>query len=201
MEIWERVESLSFVTLTGGNIQLTAFKQHEDRNGSYTVRVFNPESKPTTAKLTFAKPIRKAWLRKLNEERRKKLKPTSKSLSIPLTRKKIAAIGLMICSHHNGICSARPPCRAFFLYEPKTTAVSHRYAFARVVRGAPENRLVLPDFPAKSKSSPFKRRGTRRRWEVLSNRPVDSDTCKCIRTADAPVGFSEVLSVETQIFP
>ncbi|NUM56726.1 MAG: hypothetical protein HUU46_24115 [Candidatus Hydrogenedentes bacterium] len=85
-------KSLSFLTLAGGNVQLTAFKQHEDRNGSYTVRVFNPEAKPVTAKLTFAKPIKKAWLCNLNEERRKELKPAGKSLSVALTKKKIATI-------------------------------------------------------------------------------------------------------------
>lgn len=88
-------KSLSFLTVTGGNVQLTAFKQHEDRPGSYTIRVFNPESTATTARLQFARPIKKAWLCNLNEERRKDLKPTGKLLALPLAKKKIATLEIV----------------------------------------------------------------------------------------------------------
>jgi len=88
-------KSLSFLTLSGGNVQLTAFKQHEDRPGSYTVRVFNPEATSVTAKLTFAKPIKKAWFCNLNEERRKEVKPVGKALTVPLGKKKIATIEIV----------------------------------------------------------------------------------------------------------
>ncbi|HRK33551.1 MAG TPA: glycoside hydrolase family 38 C-terminal domain-containing protein, partial [Candidatus Hydrogenedentes bacterium] len=88
-------KSLSFLTLSGGNVQLTAFKQHEDRPGSYTVRVFNPEAKSVTAKLTFAKPIKKAWFCNLNEERRKEVKPVGKALTVPLGKKKIATVEIV----------------------------------------------------------------------------------------------------------
>ncbi len=87
-------KSQSFLTLSGANVQITTFKQHEDREDSYTVRIFNPEAKTVTAKLTFAKLIKKAWLTNLNEERRKELKPTGKTLSVSLTKKKIATIEL-----------------------------------------------------------------------------------------------------------
>lgn len=85
-------KSQSFLTLTGGNVQLTAFKRHEDRDKSYVVRVYNPENKPVTAQLKFAKPIKKAWLTNLNEERRGELKPNGSTLSLKLGKKKIVTV-------------------------------------------------------------------------------------------------------------
>ncbi|MBX7257905.1 MAG: hypothetical protein K1Y02_16200 [Candidatus Hydrogenedentes bacterium] len=89
-------KSQSFLTLSGGNVQLTAFKRHEDRDKSYVVRVYNPENKPVTAQLKFAKPIKKAWLTNLNEERRGELKPNGSNLSLKLGKKKVATVEFTI---------------------------------------------------------------------------------------------------------
>jgi alpha-mannosidase len=89
---------MSFLTVSGANVQLTAFKRHEDRAGNYLVRVFNPGDKPTTAKLTFARNIKKAWLTNLNEARRKELKPAVRTVTIPLSKKKIATMELELAA-------------------------------------------------------------------------------------------------------
>lgn len=85
-------KSMSFLTVSGANAQLTAFKRHEDRAGSYLVRVFNPADKPTTAKLTFASTVKRAWLTNLNEERRKELKADGRIVRVPLGKKKIGTV-------------------------------------------------------------------------------------------------------------
>ncbi|MFA6243337.1 MAG: glycosyl hydrolase-related protein [Candidatus Hydrogenedentales bacterium] len=81
-----------FLSVSGGNVQLTAFKRHEDRDKSYVVRVFNPEDKPVAAQLKFAKPVKKAWLTNLNEERRDELKPKGSAISLKLAKKKIVTV-------------------------------------------------------------------------------------------------------------
>ncbi|HNT87867.1 MAG TPA: glycoside hydrolase family 38 C-terminal domain-containing protein [Candidatus Hydrogenedentes bacterium] len=85
-------KSMGFLELRGDNIQLTAFKRAEDRKGSYVVRVFNPTDKPLKGKLILSKPVKKAWITNLNEDRREKIEPKGNTIALNLGRKKIATI-------------------------------------------------------------------------------------------------------------
>ncbi|HOJ32880.1 MAG TPA: glycoside hydrolase family 38 C-terminal domain-containing protein [Candidatus Hydrogenedentes bacterium] len=89
-------KNLSFLELRGGNLQLTAFKRAEDRPHSYVVRLFNPENKSVRGSIKVWKPIKKAWLTNLNEERREKLEPEGDTLRLKVDKKKIVTIEFQI---------------------------------------------------------------------------------------------------------
>jgi alpha-mannosidase len=85
-------KELSFLELQGKNLQLTAFKRAEARKTSYVVRIFNPTTRAVQGGLKLHKPFKKAWLTNMNEERRKELKPTGKTLKLSVPKKKILTI-------------------------------------------------------------------------------------------------------------
>ncbi len=85
-------KSMSFLELKGGNLQLTSFKRAEDRKSTYVVRFFNPEAKAVTATLKVWKPVKKAWLTNLNEDRREKLEPKGDAIKVKAPKKKIITV-------------------------------------------------------------------------------------------------------------
>jgi alpha-mannosidase len=85
-------KTLSFLELEGDNLQLTAFKRAEDRPKSYVVRIFNPTDKPVKAALRSFKPIKRAWLTNLNEERQEELKLAKDAVSVRVPGKRILTI-------------------------------------------------------------------------------------------------------------
>jgi alpha-mannosidase len=89
-------KQLSFVELQGNNLQLAVLKRAEDRKGSYVVRVFNPTGKSVSGKLVFHKPVKKAWLTNLNEDRREKLEPTGNTLKLKVGKKKIVTVEFQV---------------------------------------------------------------------------------------------------------
>ncbi|MBX3179338.1 MAG: hypothetical protein KF886_18435 [Candidatus Hydrogenedentes bacterium] len=89
-------KSMSFLTLEGDNLQLTAFKQHEDRPGSYVVRLFNPTAHAVKGALKVARPIKAAWLTNLNEERREELKAAGQRIELDVPHKKIVTLEFVL---------------------------------------------------------------------------------------------------------
>lgn len=85
-------KEMSFMEVSGDHIQLTAFKRAEDRPESFVVRVFNPKDEAVSGKLTLFKPVKRAWLTNLNEEREKELKAAGKEIPLELGKKKIATV-------------------------------------------------------------------------------------------------------------
>jgi len=85
-------KALSFLELSGDNLQLTAFKRAEDRENSYVVRIFNPKPKAVSGKLTVYKKFKRAWLTNMNEERIEALKPSGNTLALKLDKKKIITV-------------------------------------------------------------------------------------------------------------
>lgn len=82
----------SFLELKGRNLQLTAFKRAEDRKSSYVVRIFNPTSRQVSGSLVCWKPLKKAWLTNMNEERRESLEPQGASIPLKVGKKKILTV-------------------------------------------------------------------------------------------------------------
>ncbi|HPC17557.1 MAG TPA: glycoside hydrolase family 38 C-terminal domain-containing protein [Candidatus Hydrogenedentes bacterium] len=85
-------KSMSFFALEGAGLQLAAFKRHEDRPDSFTVRIFNPSGKTINGALRLFKPFKKAWLTNLNEERESPLKPEGATIKLRVPKKKIVTI-------------------------------------------------------------------------------------------------------------
>lgn len=85
-------KSMSFLELQGANLQLTAFKRAEDHKGSYVVRIFNPTAKAAKGKLILSKPVKKAWLTNMNEDRRETIEPKGNTIPLSLGKKKIVTI-------------------------------------------------------------------------------------------------------------
>lgn len=85
-------KALSFLTLEGDNLQVTAFKQAEDRPGSYILRVFNPTAKPVDGVVRTHRPLTGAWLTNMNEERRETLAPEGAALTLAFGPKKILTV-------------------------------------------------------------------------------------------------------------
>lgn len=85
-------KALSFLELRGAQLQLSAFKRAEYRPESYIVRIFNPSSKAIRGSLHTFRPIKKAWLTNLNEERMEPLTPKDKTLRLNVGKKKIVTI-------------------------------------------------------------------------------------------------------------
>jgi alpha-mannosidase len=85
-------KAMSFMEVTGGQLQLTAFKQAEDRPENFVVRVFNPTEKAVSGSLKLWKAVNGAWLTNLNEEREKEIKCSGKTIPIKAGKKKIVTI-------------------------------------------------------------------------------------------------------------
>lgn len=85
-------KSMGFLELAGDNLQITAFKRAEDRPRSFIVRIFNPADKSVDGTLKLFKPVKKAWLTNLNEEREKAIKPSGSSIRLKIPKKKILTI-------------------------------------------------------------------------------------------------------------
>jgi alpha-mannosidase len=84
-------KELSFLEVTGP-LQLTAFKCAEDRPAGYVVRLFNPAGKAAKGELRLWKPVKKAWLTNLNEERREALDPKNGRIALNVPKKKIVTV-------------------------------------------------------------------------------------------------------------
>ncbi|NUN95444.1 MAG: hypothetical protein HUU16_04665 [Candidatus Omnitrophica bacterium] len=89
-------KSLSFLEIKGDSLQLTALKRAEDRKGSYVIRLFNPTAKATSGKVVFFKPIKRAWLTNMNEDRREALEPKGNTLPLKVGKKKIVTIEVQL---------------------------------------------------------------------------------------------------------
>ncbi len=85
-------KSMSFLEISGENLQMTALKRAEDRPDSYIVRLFNPTDKGVIGTLRTFQPIRAAWLTNLNEERQRELQPNGDSLNLKVGKKKIVTV-------------------------------------------------------------------------------------------------------------
>jgi len=82
----------SFCELIGDNLQISAFKQAQDRPGNYIARIFNPTEKRVDGIIKFARQIQNAWLTNLNEERMEPLPANGKTLELQVGKKKIVTI-------------------------------------------------------------------------------------------------------------
>jgi len=89
-------KSMSFLELQGANLQLTAFKRAEDHKGNYIVRIFNPTAKAAKGKLVLSKPVKKAWLTNMNEDRREKVEPKGNSIPLSLGKKKVVTVEIQV---------------------------------------------------------------------------------------------------------
>ncbi len=89
-------KAMSFLELTGKNLQITAFKRAEDRKRSYIVRFFNPTGRGITGTLKLWKPIKRAWLTNLNEARQERLEPKGNTLRLKVAKKRIVTIELQL---------------------------------------------------------------------------------------------------------
>ena len=85
-------KELSFLEILGDNIQMTAFKQTENKNGNYIVRLFNPTEDSVKTSLKFASDIKNAYLTNMNEEREETLSAKSNILTFDMAKKKIVTI-------------------------------------------------------------------------------------------------------------
>jgi len=89
-------KALSFLEVQGENLQVTAFKQAEDRPDSYVVRLFNPTQKTVAGAIKVHRPIKGAWLTNLNEERREELKVAGQSITLDVAHKKIVTLEFVL---------------------------------------------------------------------------------------------------------
>lgn len=85
-------KAMSFLTLEGENLQITAFKQAEDRPGNYVLRLFNPTESSVKGALVLFKDIKEVWLTNMNEDRREQLNPAGCRLELEVPKKKIVTI-------------------------------------------------------------------------------------------------------------
>jgi len=85
-------KSMGFLELKGKNLQLTAFKRAEDRKRNYVVRLFNPTNRTVSGTLKLSRPVKRAWLTDLNEERQEKLEPKGNTIRLKVAKKKIMTV-------------------------------------------------------------------------------------------------------------
>jgi alpha-mannosidase len=85
-------KSMSFLEVSNRNLQLTAFKRAEDHKGTFVVRLFNPTARALKSTLKIHKPIKRAWLTNLNEDRCEKLEPVNGALRLNVGKKKIVTV-------------------------------------------------------------------------------------------------------------
>ncbi|HPC43510.1 MAG TPA: glycoside hydrolase family 38 C-terminal domain-containing protein [Candidatus Latescibacteria bacterium] len=84
-------KSMSFLSISPANLVLSAFKKAEERD-TFILRVFNPTGDAMNGTITFYRPIKKAWLCNMNEERRQDLEPKGNVLTLDVPKKKIMTI-------------------------------------------------------------------------------------------------------------
>ena len=89
-------KSMSFLEVTGKNLQLTAFKRAEDRKGTYVVRLFNPTNQVINGLLKVFKRLKRAWLTNLNEERKEILKTSDNTVKLKVGKKKIVTVEFQV---------------------------------------------------------------------------------------------------------
>ena len=89
-------KAMSFLELQGDNLQLTAFKQAEDRPESYVVRLFNPTERTVNGTLKLCHPVKAAWRTNLNEERQEELKVAGQTIGLALGKKKIVTLEFVL---------------------------------------------------------------------------------------------------------
>jgi alpha-mannosidase len=89
-------KSMSFLEVTGKNLQLTAFKRTEDRKGTYVVRLFNPTNRAVSGSLKVFKRLKRAWLTNLNEERKEILKTSDNTVKLKVPKRKIVTVEFQI---------------------------------------------------------------------------------------------------------
>lgn len=89
-------KAMSFLTLEGDNLQITALKQAEDRPGSYILRLFNPADAPVQGAVILFKDIQEAWMTNLNEDRQEALRPEKNRLVLEVGAKKIVTLEFRI---------------------------------------------------------------------------------------------------------
>ena len=85
-------KELSFLEVKGNQVQLTAFKEAQDRPGSYVIRLFNPTDKAVNGKVKLYKKVKKAWLTNLNEDRIEAIETDCKTIPFKAGKKKIVTI-------------------------------------------------------------------------------------------------------------
>ncbi len=83
----------SFLSVEPWDLAISAVKRCENRD-SVIMRIFNPTSNDTQARVSVYKPIRGAWLTNMNEERRKQLAPRGSEVCFPVQRKRIETLEL-----------------------------------------------------------------------------------------------------------
>jgi len=88
-------KQMSFLQIAPANLALSAFKKAE-RNDDLILRVFNPTCQEIQGAITFWKPIKRAWITNLNEERRGELVPQGNELPLAVGKKKIVTIELEV---------------------------------------------------------------------------------------------------------
>jgi alpha-mannosidase len=88
-------KSMSFMSISPANLGLSTFKKAEERD-TLILRVFNPTGEAISGTITFHQPIKKAWACNMNEERREELRPSGKTLSLNVPKKKIMTIELEV---------------------------------------------------------------------------------------------------------
>jgi len=84
-------KQMSFLELQPDTLALSALKQAEDGSG-LVVRAFNPTAEPVSGRLTLCRPVNRAWLLNLNEEKLDDLKVDGCSVRFEAGPKKIVTI-------------------------------------------------------------------------------------------------------------
>jgi len=86
-------KTMSFLSLQPDELVLTSVKRCEERD-TIILRFFNPTTRRMDATVSVFKRIKGAWLTNMNEERRKTLEPSGKSVSLRVPKKKIITLEL-----------------------------------------------------------------------------------------------------------
>lgn len=88
-------KELSFLRVEPECVCLSALKRCEDRD-TLVMRIFNPTAKDVEARVSCYWPVREAHLCNMNEERRQALRPEGSSVSLPVGKKKIVTLELVV---------------------------------------------------------------------------------------------------------
>ncbi len=86
--------SKSFFEISNRKLRFSCLKKAEDSN-SVVLRVYNPTQVNQSSSLNFSKPIKKAWVTDLNEQRKNELTIKDGSAKIKLPAKKILTFELI----------------------------------------------------------------------------------------------------------
>jgi len=91
--------SQSFLSVTPGNLVMSAFKKSESGN-ALILRLFNPTRKKISGRIEFYLPLKSVRLLNLNEEPLKKLATRGSSVRLPVLPGKIVTLGLQQSLKH-----------------------------------------------------------------------------------------------------